>query len=346
MPEPISVPAELLQESVFTALSAAGADAPSAVATTRALMHASRLGIDSHGVRLTPHYAKELEAGRLNPRPKHTISQTGSAAAMVDADHGLGHGAAYVAMDLACDMARAGGIGAVGVVRSSHYGAAGAYALAGGDAGLIALSTTNADSRVALHQAARPFHGTNPLAVAAPIPGQRPWLLDMATSSIPLNRVLLYRTLGKTLPDGVAADANGATTADPNLADMLIPLGGVDFGYKGAGLAGLATILSAVLTGGALDHEVGSMFRIAEAPTPRNVGHFCLAIDPDKFVGRSAYEAAMLRYIGALQAVPPVAGQRVLAPGDREWETEARRMSAGIPVDHETAAYLGLLELS
>jgi LDH2 family malate/lactate/ureidoglycolate dehydrogenase len=344
MPEQVSVPADLLHERVFAALSAAGADEPSAAATTRALMHASRLGIDSHGVRLTPHYAKELQVGRLNPRPKHTVRRTGSAAAMLDADSGLGHLASYAAMDLACDMARASGIGAVGIVHSSHYGAAGAYALAGAEAGMIALSTTNADSRVGLHQGTRALHGTNPLAAAAPIPGQKPWLLDMATSSIPLNRVLLYRTLGRTLPDGVAADADGTPTTDPNVADMLIPLGGIDFGYKGAGLAGLATILSAVLTGGALDHEVGSMFRIAEAPAPRNVGHFCLAIDPDKFVGRAAYEAAMLRYMGVLRAVPPVAGQRVLAPGDREWETEAARLSAGIPLDHETAAYLGLLE--
>jgi ureidoglycolate dehydrogenase (NAD+) len=244
-------------------------------------------------------------------------------------------------MQLACELATSAGVGAVGVVRSSHFGAAGAYALAGAEAGLIAISTTNADSLVGLHHGTRAFHGTNPIAAAAPVPGQAPWLLDMATSSIPFNRVLLYRTLGKALPDGVAADADGAATNDPNAAAVLIPLGGVDFGYKGAGLAGLVTLLSAVLTGGTLDHDMTRMFHADDSVSPRNVGHFCLAIDPDKFVGRAAYDAAMTRYVGALRSVPAVAGERVLAPGDREWEVDANR-AGGVPVDPDSAAYLGL----
>ena len=345
MHKPFSFPPELVQERVAAALTAAGADDASAAATTRALLHASRLGIDSHGVRLTSHYARMMQTGRVNPRPKHAVTRTGPAAAMLDADDGLGHGAAYAAMELACDMARSAGVAAVGVVRSSHFGAAGAYALAGAEAGLIAISLTNADSLVGLHSGTRAFHGTNPIAAAAPVPGEMPWLFDMATSSIPLNRVRLYRAIGKALPDGVAADATGAPTNDPNLSAMLIPLGGVGFGYKGAGLAGLVTILSAVLTGGTLDHDMLGMFHGDDYTTPRNLGHFCLAIDPDKFVGRAAYDAAMVRYIDALRAVPAIAGERVLAPGDREWDTEEKR-TRDIPVDPEAAAYLGLIAAS
>ena len=115
----------------------------------------------------------------------------------------------------------------------------------------------------------------------------------------------------------------GAPTRDPAQADMLLPLGGADFGYKGAGLAGLVTLLSAVLTGGTLDHEMRPMFRTDDFHSPRNLGHFCLAIDPDRFVGRAAYDDAMARYLAALRAMPARAGERVLAPGDREWETEA-----------------------
>jgi LDH2 family malate/lactate/ureidoglycolate dehydrogenase len=342
--ETIRVAPDLLETRVLAALTAAGADQASAKATTRALMHASRLGIDSHGVRLTPHYARMMRTGRVNPTPRHDVKRTGWAVAMLDADNGLGHGAAYAAMDLACELAQSAGIGAVGVVRSSHFGAAGAYAFAGAEAGAIAISVTNADSLVGMHHGRRAFHGTNPIAAAAPVPGQRPWLLDMATSSIPLNRVLLYRTLGRALPDGVAADANGMATTVPALATMLIPLGGIDFGYKGAGLGGLVTILSAVLTGGALDHDIMPMFHTDDFSTPRNLGHFCLAIDPEKFVGRAGYEAAMLRYMDALRAVPAAAGERVMAPGDREWDTEAERMRSGIPVDREAAAYLDLAE--
>jgi LDH2 family malate/lactate/ureidoglycolate dehydrogenase len=146
----------------------------------------------------------------------------------------------------------------VAIRNSSHFGAAGAYALAAAEAGMIGLASCNADSIVRLHGGAARFHGTNPIAFAVPVAGARPWLLDMATSSIPYNRVQLYRSVGKQLPGGVASTADGLDTDAPELADMLAPLGG-EFGFKGAGLAGLAEILSAVLSGMRLSHELAPM---------------------------------------------------------------------------------------
>jgi ureidoglycolate dehydrogenase (NAD+) len=337
------IDASLLEERTFAVLREAGADETSAHAATRALMHASRIGVDSHGVRLVAHYARAVRGGRIKGAPRITVRRTGVSAALVDADDGLGHLAAYHAMEEACALARENGIGAVGVCRSSHYGAAGAYALAAAEMGLIGLTTTNADSIVALHDGAAPFHGTNPIAMAAPVPGERPWLLDMATSSIPMNRVHLYATLGRELPEHVAADQSGRPTTDAFLAQMLIPLGGANFGFKGAGLAGLVTILSAVLTGAAPDPAMLPMTGTSDFSTPRNVGHFCLALDPDRFVGRAAYDTLMSQYLSALRSSSAHSGTRSLAPGDREWMVEAERATTGIPVDLATAASLGLL---
>ena len=111
----------------------------------------------------------------------------------------------------------------------------------------------------------------------------------MATSSIPFNRVFLYRSLGLTLPEGVAADEAGAPTRDPHAAAMLLPFGGAEFGFKGAALAGLATILSAVLQGAVLDHEMIRMTGDGDMATPRGMGHFVLAMDPTFFGGRDAF---------------------------------------------------------
>src|SRR5690606_8795991 len=158
-------------------------------------------------VRLTQHYCRMLVGGRLNKNPRLTIDQRGPSSATVDGDDGLGHYAAYRAMELACELAQETGLAGVGVRRSSHLGAAGAYALAGAERGFIGFATTNTDSMVPLFGGAAAFHGTNPLAFAAPIPGQKPWLLDMATSSIPMNRVFLHQSLDKDLPTGVAADS-------------------------------------------------------------------------------------------------------------------------------------------
>jgi len=336
-------PAALLEERAAGALRRAGASEASLAAAVRAMLHASRLGIDSHGIRLTGHYCAMLEGGRLNKNPQLNVERRAAGSAMVHGDDGLGHYAAYQAVETGMALAREAGVGAVGVSHSSHFGAAGAYALAGAEKGFIAFATTNTDSMVSLFDGASKFHGTNPLAFAAPAPDQEPWLLDMATSSIPLNRVLLHRSVGAPLPEGVAADAEGRPTTNPHLADMLLPLGGVDYGYKGAGLAGVATLFSALLTGTTLDPDFIPMYGGGDVSTPRNMGHFLLVIDPDKFVGREMFLSLMGRYLESLRAAPLRPGaERVMAPGDREWTEKARRDAEGIPLDPDSVAFLGL----
>lgn len=336
------VSAEALETRVFDALSTAGASSGSAGAATRAMLHASRHGIDSHGVRLAEHYCTMLKGGRINRAPNLAVDIRAPGSAMVDADDGLGHYATYRAVEIGCELAAGTGIAGVGVTRSSHLGAAGAYALAGAEAGFIAFVTTNTDSMVALHDGAARFHGTNPLAFAAPVPGSRPWLLDMATSSIPMNRVLLHRSLDTPLPEGVAADGQGVPTRAPDAVEMLLPLGGAGFGYKGAGLAGVATLFSAVLTGTTLDPDFIPMYDTDDIGTPRDMGHFVMVIDPDKFVGAAAFGENMARYLAALRAAPVRPGAaRVMAPGDREWAEAERRDAEGIPLDPDTARFLG-----
>ena len=118
------------------------------------------------------------------------------------------------------------GVGAVTIRRMSHMGAAGAYALWAAEQGMIGFLTANSDAAVRLHDGRDAFHGTSPIAWGAPVPGQRPWLLDMATSAIPMNRVLLYRSLGLALPDGVAVDETGRTTMIRPRPRSLSPVGG------------------------------------------------------------------------------------------------------------------------
>ena len=61
--------------------------------------------------------------------------------------------------------------------------------------------------------------------MAVPSGEQDPWLFDMATSSVPFNRVELFRSLDQNLPQDVASDESGNSTQDPHIAEMLDPLG-------------------------------------------------------------------------------------------------------------------------
>jgi LDH2 family malate/lactate/ureidoglycolate dehydrogenase len=272
----------------------------------------------------------------VNGRATPTLTRSIGATALVDGDDGLGALVTYFAMDHAMELARTHGIGAVAIRRSSHFAAAGAYALHAVEAGFIGVCTGHSDSIVRLHEGAKRFHGTNPIAIGAPIEGERPWLLDMATSAIPFNRIYLYRSLGKDLPPDVASDAEGQPTTEAVTAAMLAPLGGA-YGYKGAGLAGLAEVLSAALTGMRIGAELLPMSD-ADVSTPRGLGAFVLALKPSAFVEEEMYHDTMRRYVRAVRESPAIPGGKVMAPGDREWAEEERRRTDGIPLDPETLA--------
>lgn len=326
------VATEDLERFMREALAAAGADQASADAATRALVTASRMGTDSHGLRLLPHYLKALEGGRVKGAPRMAFHRRLAATGSLDADDGLGHLAGYTAMEHAMAMAGEAGMGAVAVGNSSHFGAAGCYALAAAERGYIGMAFCNSDPFVLLHQGAAPFHGTNPIAFAAPVAGDAPYLLDMATSSIPWNRVQQYAAIGRELPDQVAADAAGRVTRTPAEVAALLPLGGSDFGFKGAGLGGMVEVLSSALAG------MQNGFRLLpmggpDMEKPRGIGHFFLAIQPDAFVEEGTFGRCLADYLADLRSRPAIGGAEVLAPGDREWRCQARRDAEGIPLD-------------
>lgn len=314
---------------------AAGTDEATADAATRAMMHGTRHGIDSHGVRLLGHYVKGLTEGRLNPRPQIAVASNLGAIASLDADNAHGALATYTAMAHASRLAVDFGIGAVAVRNSSHFGPAGAYAMTAAGHGLIGFAFCNSDSFVRLHDGAMRFHGTNPIACAVPVRGSDPWLFDMATSAVPYNRVQLYRSLGRDLPAGVASDERGYDTRDPDIADMLAPLGG-EFGFKGAGLAGISEILSAVLTGMKLSFDIAPMPG-PDFSTPRGLGAFVIALNPEAFLDLETFDAGMKRYVETLRNSPARDGFKVMAPGDREWAVARERAERGVELDPATA---------
>lgn len=323
--------AETVQQFIADVLDRCGSDPSQSRSVAAALTEASLRGVDSHGARLLVHYAKVVRGGRINAVPILSTERTGPGTIIVDGDNGFGHHASFYAIDEAVELSRTSGIAAVSVINSSHFGAAGCYALRAAAAGKVALAFANSDPFVLPHDGTAPFHGTNPFAFAAPVAGQRPYLFDMATSMVPWNRVQDLMAKGLPLPRGIAVDAKGVPTEDPTQSAALLPLGGTDYGHKGAGLASVLEILSAVMTGSPHCMEMLSMGG-PDYSTPRRLGHFFIVIDPDRFVPRPLYDAGMAAYLGNLRAAPAKEGKKVMAPGDREWDVEIDRTRLGIPV--------------
>ncbi|WP_226629827.1 Ldh family oxidoreductase [Alloyangia pacifica] len=314
------------------AMTAAGCDGPTRAAVIRALSHASSLGVDTHGYRLLPHYLEGFTKGRLNPAPDLRFVREGTGAALLDGGDAHGARATYAAVDKAVALARASGSGAVAIRASSHFGAAGAYARAIAEEGLLGFCFCNSDSFVRLHGGAQKFHGTNPISMAGPAgEGEEPWLFDMATSAIPFNKVQLSRALGIELPVDTASNGLGENVTDPEFAEMLAPLGG-EFGYKGAGLAGISEILSAALSGAPLSFELPGMIS-DDMATPRGLGAFVMAFDPAAFAGLEIFTGTIRRYRDAIRGSTAAQGAEVIAAGDREWAEGKRRLVQGITLD-------------
>ena len=95
--------------------------------------------------------------------------------------------------------------------------------------------------------------------------------------------------------------------------------------HKGYGLAAAVEILSSVLPGACSGKPLGH----GEA----DVGHFFLAIDPQRFREPGRFEDDLDVLIDTLHAATPLdPSQRVLVPGDPEEEAYAQRSRAGIPL--------------
>ncbi len=235
-------------------------DAPPSHAedAARVLVWANLRGIDTHGVRnLGPLYVRTLDEGRARAGAAFAIDYETPFSARADGQSGLGMAAGVWAMRLAIEKAAASGTGMVAMHNSQHYGAAGYYAAMALEHDMIGLCMTGRfmpkGTTIGLVPtfAALPMFSTNPIAFAAPTMDEPPYLLDMATTVTPYNRVMLYHELGRQAPQGWGMDDDGQPTTEPTRLNRLFPLGGTrEMGsHKGYGLAMLVEILAGVLSG-------------------------------------------------------------------------------------------------
>jgi len=326
-PDSLPCPADRLVEWGDACLRAVGVPADAAREVASSLVQTNLWGIDSHGIARLPHYLNRISHGSIKPAPAIAVTETGPCTAQVDGDQGLGIVVSHHANRVAIDLAKRSGIGAVGVADSSHCGAVGLYARAAAREGLIGMAFTHSDKIAAPHGGTLPFLGTNPIAMAFPRADGEPVCLDMATTSIPWNRVMNARREGIGLPDDVAIDRQGQTTRDAHDANALRPLGGMDYGHKGYGLALIVELLCGPLHGNLWGPQIGPMY--AELARPRRIGAFFIVLDPMRFAGGAAFAGTVEAIARALAGEPG----EVLMPGDPELAEDARRRASGVPVE-------------
>lgn len=300
------------------------------------IVSADLRGVDSHGIiRLNTYYGSRLRKGSIDPTSKLKVIQETATTLAIDGMNGLGQVTAFNTMQKCIEKARSAGVAFATVRNSNHYGIAGYYAMMALQHDMIGISFTNSQPLVAPTYGRTAMLGTNPIAVAVPSGKELPYVLDMATSIVPIGRITVYEKSKQKIPEGWGINSDGCVTSDPAavlLGGALMPLGGTDImrGYKGYGLALLVEIFCGVLAGASFGPGVGNP---GDTHRTADVGHFFAAVRVDAFRALDDFKEDMDRLISQLKDAPKALGQdRIFIHGEKEFELTKKYSESGIPL--------------
>lgn len=307
---------------------------------THGLVEASLRGVDSHGVQLFPHYVDALKAGRINGTPDLRFTRESSVTAALDADHTFGHASGAIAMERAMALAEKAGVGLVSVSNSTHFGAAAYFGLMAARRDMIGLAFTHATPHVLYPGGRTPTVGPNALCFTAPVEGEEPFCLDMATSGVTFNRLEMIKALGEAIEPGWGADEDGTPSTDPARITHLFPIGG----FKGYGLAMVLDIVCGMLSGMPVGADVSAMYGVPLSQK-RQLGHCVGAIAVSAFEDVQTFKARMRTYCDGMraQAMRAPDGEAMVA-GDPEKKAHQTRSRTGIPLTETVCAKLRALD--
>lgn len=354
---------ERLRRFSIAIFEAAGAPHDHAVRATDVLLWASLRGVDTHGIRnLKRYYLDAAGVGRRDGRiafdAELTLDRESPTTAAFNANGGLALSLSVQAMEYAIGKARDSGLGLVTVRNSTHFGPAGYYAWMAVAHDMIGFASCGYLFPHEQPKAVLPFGGlwpmlsTNPIAMACPADKLPPFVLDMSTSIVPVNRIELYEEEDREVPTDWALDADRRPTTKPSVVHSVVPLGGATSfgGHKGYGLALASWILTSLLSG-AWRTDVERDRILGTNPEPKNgyaqegIGHCFAAVRLDQFGDPRAFRQGMDAMIQAMNDSPPAEGfEKVLVPGQDGFATEQERRRLGIPINPATMA--GLQSLS
>lgn len=268
------------------------------------------------------------DALRDKPPAKPTrVVRENHCSALIDGGDNVAYVVSIHAIDKAVEIARKNGVAVVCANNTWFSGRLAYYVERAARQGFIAMHTTNTTARVAPFGGVDRVMGTNPFAIAFPSDGD-PLVIDIGTSQTTWGDVVLARTKGVPLPEGMAVSPMGQPTTDPDLAleGAILPWGGA----RGSGLA-LAVQLLGILAGSELVIDDIS-----------NYGLFFVVIDPKLFMPSDQFPARVSAFRQVIETNRPAEGNAsVRVPGDRSQRLRRENLAKGmITLDEKVHARL------
>ena len=291
------------------------------------LVEGDLLGHTTHGLALLAPYLGEIEKGGMTRTGAPEIQNARPAAQLWDGRRLPGPWLTLRALDAAAAMAATHGTGTVVIRRAHHIACLAAYLIRATERGLVAMieSSDPTVAAVVPHGGLTPIITPNPMAAGLPTSGD-PILVDVSMSITSMGFANQEMRAGRMLPGAWLIDAAGNATSDPALLfsepkGALLPLGGLDAGYKGFGLALVVEALTAGLAGR------------GRADPPEGWGGtvFVQVLDPEAFGGLPAFRRQMdhvARAAHQAKARPGV--DRVRLPGEAGMKRRREQQANGI----------------
>jgi uncharacterized oxidoreductase len=331
---PKVVQADALIRAVEAIVAAGGSEAREARMVAENLVAANLLGHDSHGVGMIPRYVDALLEGGLSVNQHPKVQVDAGALLALDGCQGYGQVIGHEAMEMAIARARQHGTCVMTLARSHHLGRIGQWGEQAVAQGMVSLHFVNVISRaiVAPYGGADARFGTNPVCIAIPVPGEAPFVLDMATSAVAQGKVRVAHNKGEKVSPEWLLDNAGNPTAEARFG-VVEPFGALrTFGlHKGYGLALACELLGGALTGGGTWHS--------EDKSRRRVwnGMLSVVIDPARLDKTKVFGDETSQFMASLRKSRVAPGfDKVRVAGEPERETRARREREGVPVDETT----------
>ncbi|MBZ0297032.1 MAG: Ldh family oxidoreductase [Anaerolineae bacterium] len=308
-------------------LEAAGLEPERARVVAETLVEADLMGHSTHGLQLLAPYLASLESGTMAKTGEPDVVADHGAAVTWDGRYLPGPWLVNEAMTLAFERVADHPVVTVAIRRSHHIACLAAYPKKATDRGLFMLlaSSDPNERSVAPYGGLLPLYTPNPIAAGIPTKGE-PVIIDISVSTTANGVVSRARQAGEKLPAPWLLDNQGNVSDDPNSfytepPGSVLPLGGVDLGYKGFALGLLIEALTSSLAG----------FGRADAPGQWGASVFLQIINPEAFGGREAFTRESEWLAAACRDNPVNPGQpSVRLPGRRGLQLRAEQLEQGV----------------
>ena len=309
----------------------AGLPEDRAASTARLLVRADLMGHTTHGLQLCGPHIKQFQSAEWSSSGEIEVVSDKDAAILWDANYVAPMWVTEQAVALAVDRAEIHGTAMLSIRRSGHIGCLEVFLQAAVDRGCLILLTCSDPSvaGVAPFGGIDPVFTPNPLAVGIPTEGD-PILFDIGSSITTIGRTMRTRSAGEKMPGEWLLTAEGLPTDDPSAAvteppGTLMPIGGMQYGYKGFALALMVEALSQALSGYGRADDVKTW----------GAGVYIQVISPDAFGGKAAFTTQTEFLAEACRASrprPDTDGE-VRLPGQRALALERDMRENGVILD-------------